>query len=158
MSVCLSVCLHGTTLLPLDEFSWSLIFEDFSKICRENSSFIKIKHEKRVLYMTTCVYVCLYNLADFFLLWKMFYTKVVEKIKTHILWPIIFSENHVTYAITWEKYGTTREVTDNNIIWRTYISCWRHTHTHTHTLSDYVILIAFPQQQCLHERASLLHL
>ena len=27
---------HGTTRLPLDGFSWSLIFEDFSKICQEN--------------------------------------------------------------------------------------------------------------------------
>jgi hypothetical protein len=34
------VCPHGTTQLPLDGFSWNLIFEDFSKICRENSSFM----------------------------------------------------------------------------------------------------------------------
>jgi hypothetical protein len=36
---------HGTTRLPLDGFSWNLIFEDFSKNCRENSSFIKIGQE-----------------------------------------------------------------------------------------------------------------
>ena len=34
------VCPRGTTRLPLDGFSWSFIFEDFSTICRENSSFI----------------------------------------------------------------------------------------------------------------------
>jgi len=34
-SSCLSVCPHGTTRLPLDGFSWNLIFEDFSKICWE---------------------------------------------------------------------------------------------------------------------------
>ena len=45
MSVCLSVRPHGTTRLPLDGFLWNLIFEDFSKICRENSSFIKIGQE-----------------------------------------------------------------------------------------------------------------
>ena len=28
-SSCLSVCPHGTTRLPLDGFSWNLIFEDF---------------------------------------------------------------------------------------------------------------------------------
>ena len=39
--VCLSVRPHGTTLLPLDTFSWKLIFEYFSKICRENPSFDK---------------------------------------------------------------------------------------------------------------------
>jgi hypothetical protein len=36
VSVYPSVRPHGTTLLPLDEFSWRLIFEYFSKICREN--------------------------------------------------------------------------------------------------------------------------
>jgi hypothetical protein len=41
--VCLSVCPHGTTLLPLDGSSWNLIFEYFSKICRENSSFTQIR-------------------------------------------------------------------------------------------------------------------
>jgi hypothetical protein len=35
---CLSVCPHGTTRLPLDEFSWNFIFEHFSKIFRQNSS------------------------------------------------------------------------------------------------------------------------
>jgi hypothetical protein len=46
MSVCPSfhpsACPHGTTRLPMDRFSWNLIFEDFLEICRENSSLIKI--------------------------------------------------------------------------------------------------------------------
>jgi hypothetical protein len=50
ISVCLSVCqsvrlplhLHETTRLPLDRFSWNLIFKDFAKFCQENSRFIKI--------------------------------------------------------------------------------------------------------------------
>ena len=33
---------NGTTWLPLDGISWNLIFEYFSKVCWENSSFIKI--------------------------------------------------------------------------------------------------------------------
>jgi hypothetical protein len=33
---------HGTTQLPLDKFSWNLIFGYFSKICGECSSFISI--------------------------------------------------------------------------------------------------------------------
>jgi hypothetical protein len=49
MSVCLSVrpsiCLHGTTWLSLYGFMWNLIFMYFSKICWENSSFIKIWQE-----------------------------------------------------------------------------------------------------------------
>jgi hypothetical protein len=44
-SFCPSVCPHGATRLPTDGFSWNLIFEDFSKICEENSSSIKIGQE-----------------------------------------------------------------------------------------------------------------
>ena len=49
ISVHLSVWPHGTTLLPQDGFSWHLIFECFSKISPENSSFIKIWQEQQVL-------------------------------------------------------------------------------------------------------------
>jgi hypothetical protein len=37
-----SVCPRGTTRLPLDGFSWYLIFMDFAKTCRHNSSLIKM--------------------------------------------------------------------------------------------------------------------
>jgi hypothetical protein len=50
MSVRTSVSQHGTTRLPLDGFSRNSIFEDFSKICRKNSSFIK--SEKNNVYFT----------------------------------------------------------------------------------------------------------
>jgi len=40
-----SVRPHGTTRLPLDGFSLNFISVDFSKICRENSSFIKVGQE-----------------------------------------------------------------------------------------------------------------
>ena len=45
-------------------------------------------------------------------------------------------------------------------IWRVRIAYWVHkatdTHTHTHTRALFVILIAFPLQQWLRERASML--
>ena len=44
-----SFCSHGTTRLPIDGFSWNFIFEYFSKTYRENSSFVKIGQEYRVL-------------------------------------------------------------------------------------------------------------
>jgi len=40
--ICLCVCPHGTTRLPLDGSTWNLMFEYSSKIYRKNSSFIKI--------------------------------------------------------------------------------------------------------------------
>jgi len=52
-SSCLSVRPHGTARLPREGFSWNLIFESISKICRENSSFIKYWPEYRVLYIKT---------------------------------------------------------------------------------------------------------
>ena len=45
----MSVRPHGTTRLPLNGFSWNLIFEDFSKICR------KYQIKKRVLYVNAYV-------------------------------------------------------------------------------------------------------
>jgi hypothetical protein len=45
-SSCLSALPHGTTWLPLDGFLRNLIFEDFSKMYRENSSSIKIGPKK----------------------------------------------------------------------------------------------------------------
>jgi len=40
--LCPSVCSHGTTRLPLEEFSRNFIFDYFSKICPKSSNFIKI--------------------------------------------------------------------------------------------------------------------
>jgi hypothetical protein len=49
-SSCLSVRPHGTTHLPLDEFSRKLVLEDFSKIGRKNST--SLKSEKNNGYFT----------------------------------------------------------------------------------------------------------
>jgi hypothetical protein len=54
----------------------------------------------------------------------------------------------------WEIYGTARQATDDNIIWRMRIACWITEATDTH--SEYVILIAFPWHQVLRESASML--
>ena len=61
----------------------------FSKISQEISVFIKTWREQRVLYMKTCAHFwsCL---PQFFLEWKIFQTKLVENLKTHILCSIIF--------------------------------------------------------------------
>jgi len=43
-----------------------------------------------------------------------------------------------------EKYGRSRQDTDNNIIWRMRIAYCINRATSTH--SEYVMLIAFPRQ------------
>jgi hypothetical protein len=75
----------------------------------------------------------------------MFQTKVVEKIKTHILYSIIFSENIAVCEIMWKKCCRAKQATDDNIIRRMRFACWITKATDTH--SEYVILIAFTLQQ-----------
>jgi len=53
-----------------------------------------------------------------------------------------------------EKYCTAKQVTDGNIIRRQRFACWINTATDAH--SEYVTLTAFPLQQWLYERTSLL--
>jgi hypothetical protein len=52
-----------------------------------------------------------------------------------------------------EKYHKAEQATDENIIQHMHFACWITTATDTH--SEYVVLIAFPQQQWLHERTSM---
>jgi hypothetical protein len=51
------------------------------------------------------------------------------------------------------KYFRAGQATDDNI-WRTLIACWITKATNIHW--EYIVHIAFPQQQWLHERASIL--
>jgi len=53
-----------------------------------------------------------------------------------------------------EKVGGDGQATDDNLVRRTRIACRIPNAPNTH--SEYVILIAFPRQQRLRERASLL--
>ena len=85
----------------------------------------------------------------------MLQTKVVQKIKTHILCPInVFYENRAVYELMWKKYATGRDATNDNLIERMRFACW--ITKATKTQSEYIILIAFPRQQRLRERASVL--
>jgi hypothetical protein len=100
---------HGITQLPLDGFSWNLTFEGFSKTRRENSSLVKIWKEWRVHYMIS---------AHFFLEWKTFQTKVVQKIKnTHFVFNdfFFFFSKIVPGWDKVEKHGRARQATDDNM-------------------------------------------
>jgi len=81
----------------------------------------------------------------------MFQTKVVEKIKTHFVFSNLFSRKFYSLWDNVEKYCRAGQVTDDNIVWRTRITCWKSKATHTD--SEYVILIAFLREQWLRERA-----
>ena len=90
----------------------------------------------------------------------MFQTSVVQEIKTHVLWSItfFFYENRVVYVLIWKKEGRARPVTDDHrgLIQRMRIACLITKALNTD--SEYVIRTAFPLQQWLIERASMLRL
>jgi len=63
---------------------------------------------------------------------KIFQTKVVEELKTHILCAVtFFFENRAVYEIMWNNIveWCRSQVT----IWRTRIACWIPKATNTHT-------------------------
>jgi hypothetical protein len=77
----------------------------------------------------------------------MVQTKIVEKIKTHILCQTTFSKKSCCLCDV-EKYCRARQATDNTTM---CITCWIPKVTNKH--SEYVMLIPFPLQQTLHEHA-----
>ena len=84
-------------------------------------------------------------LAEFFSEWEMLKAKALEKIKTHISCSITFLE--IIYEIMW-KNMTQPERPQMRFACRITKSIDTH--------SKYVIFIAFPLQQWLHEHASML--
>ena len=56
-------------------------------------------------------------LSHFFLEWEMFQTKVVQKIKTHILFSVtVFVENRAVFWDNAEKYCRAGQATDDNTL------------------------------------------
>jgi hypothetical protein len=82
----------------------------------------------------------------------MFQTKVVEKIKAHILCSITFFDIYAIYGIMWKNIVEPGR--PQMTVWRMCIACWIPKATNTHF--ECVILIAFPLQQWLLECISVL--
>jgi len=83
----------------------------------------------------------------------MFQTKIVEKIKTHILCSVPFFRKCCSLC---EKEKKIVELDrPQMVIWRMRIACWITKAKNTH--SAYVIRIAFQLQQWLHTCYMLLY-
>ena len=81
----------------------------------------------------------------------MFQTKVVEKIKTHILYhTALFFENRALHETMWKILQIRQSPMK---IWRMRTACWILRTTNTH--SEYVIPTDFLRQQWLGKRASM---
>ena len=136
-SKCPSARPHGTTRLPVDGFWWNLIFEIFSTICSEKSSFTKIRPEKGVPYVKTFSHLWQY-ISEFFLKWEKFLENSCrEKENINFMFNNFFFENSAVYV---EKYCRARGVINYVTIWRIRFACWiskatcKHAHTHAHAL------------------------
>jgi hypothetical protein len=140
------------TTLPLEGFSLNVIFEHFSKICPENSSFIKIWHEQRVLYMKT-------NTLFYLSMTSLRMRNVSEKKKSyrgnqniHFMFNS-FVLNRAVYEKTCKNIvGPSRKQVK---IWRTCTECW--IRKATNTLSEYAILIAFPKTMVMPARLNVMY-
>ena len=78
----------------------------------------------------------------------MFKTKVVGKIKTHILCSRTFFLKLCELRDNMEKYGRARQATDDRVICRMHFACWLTNATDIYT--EHVIITAFPHQEWLH--------
>jgi hypothetical protein len=88
-------------------------FDIFKKSVEKIQVSLKFDKNNRNFYNKTYVHLYLYK---FSLEWGMFQTKVVNTITTDIVFNNFFPENCAVYEITWEKYGTARRATGDNLM------------------------------------------
>jgi len=134
----------------LADFNEILYWVCFEKSVEKIKIPLKSDKNNGVLVLQTCALVSSY-LAQFHLLWEMFQTEVVDKLKTRILCSFFFYSRSV-YDITWKNI--VKPDRPHLTIWSICIACC--IRKDTNTPSEYVILTAFPLQQWLRERASVL--
>ena len=91
-------------------------------------------------------------LAQFFLEYIIFQTRVSRKSKYILYIKFFFFENYADHEIMWKNI--VEQGRPHMTIGRMHIACWMHKARNTH--SKYLLIIAFPLQQLLHECASTL--
>jgi hypothetical protein len=129
--------LLALSCLSIRLFAWNIpdptgrifLFGYFSKIFRENWSFITIWQEQRVLCMKTNIHFWSY-FAKFFSEWEMFQTNVVGKIKTHILCSITSFRKSYHSDIKLKNNVTPGR--PQMTTWRMRVACWIPKAIHTH--------------------------
>jgi len=85
---------------------------------------------------------------------RNFSDRIGREHKTHFMFNNFFHQKSCRLWDNVEEYSRASQATNDNIIWHMHVVCWITKATDTHL--EYVILIAFPLQQWLHECASVL--
>jgi hypothetical protein len=140
-----SVCPLVTTARIFTKFGIWIFVESLSRKFKNRKNMARIMRS----FMKNDRPIHTWSYRSFFLKWKMFQTKVVEKIKTHVSYSIHFLSGTV-YEIIWNKIVELSR--PQTTIRRLCIACW--ITKATNMQCEYVILNAFPLQQRLHERSS----
>ena len=137
MSFRLSVCFrsHGKPLHLLDGFSWYLVYENFSKIFREDSSFhFTLDRFIGTLHKDLCTFV-----MSRLILLRMSYVSEKscrENHETHFMCSnfIYLFFKSCSFWDNMEKYCGAGQTTNDNIKQLMRFSYWRPKATNTHTL------------------------
>jgi hypothetical protein len=114
---------------------------------------VSLEPDKNNGYLHEDQYISLIISRSFLLIMRNYSDKICrENQNTHFVFINFFFENRTVYGIMWKNIveRDRPQVT----IWRTRIACWITQAKNTH--SEYVILIALPRPQWLHEHASML--
>jgi hypothetical protein len=111
----------------MDGFLWNLIFNNFSKICREKSSLNTIWQEKLVFCVNTYVQIILQRMSN------ISYNSSRENQNTHVFNYFFFFVNLAISEIMWKKHCTAIQATDDSII-RAQEPCKLDNYIYRHTL------------------------
>jgi hypothetical protein len=158
ISFIMSVCPHGRTRLPLDGFSWNLIFEYFWKNCQDNSSFVKngtrvtgTLHEDHCTFLiiSHSVLLTMRNVAD---------RSCWGNQNTHFVFSNFLSpppnKKRAIYEIMVEEYCRVGQATDGAMVHVLYIL---DNYCYPHTPFTICNITAFPLQQRFQEHGSVLY-
>ena len=113
LSVHVSVYPHRTTLLPLDRFWRNVEFEDFSKICQENSSWLKSDKNIFSLHADQCEFMII---SPWSLRRMRNNSGKNVKIKAYFMFNKFFSRKSLRLWDNVEKRDRSRQTSDESII------------------------------------------
>jgi hypothetical protein len=150
-SSCLSVCPHGTTRLIAAIFM-QFDMNIFRKSLEKIQASLKISQQKRVPFWRS---IYTFDHKSFPLLIRNIWHKICRDNQNTYLMFINFFLISCLYGITRKNIlQTGRQATDGNITEHVRNTCW--VTMASNMLAEYVISFAFPLQNWLRERASML--
>jgi hypothetical protein len=137
--------------LPPNIFFRNFIFEYFSKLLEQNEFRYNLKKLSVTLHEDLFTFITIYGWT--LLRIKNILHRFVQKIETHVLYPITFFPKTVPFIRWRRKVGKTKRMKMKIKYGRMRIASWITKATDTRL---YYATLVFPRQKYLHECASML--